>query len=154
MKKEFSKILVPHDGSEIADKALQEAVKFAELFQSELLLLYVVDDRFSPPSALLSFIKGRSLRQAKEELIHVLRTGAENMLKDRVEDIKQKKIPAKIEISVGSPATDIVRVAKHEDVDMIIIGSTSKKGSKSITLLGSVSRSVSEIAHCPVMLVH
>ena len=154
MKKDFSKILIPHDGSEIADKALENAVKFAELFQSEMILLYVVDDRFSPPSALLSFIKGRSLKQAKEELVHVLRTGAENMLKDRIEDIKHKKIPVKMEMDVGSPATIIVRVAKHEDIDMIIIGSTSKKGSKAITALGSVSRSVSEMAHCPVMLVH
>lgn len=154
MNNVFSKILVPHDGSEISDRALKEAIKFAELFHSEIILLFVVDDRFSPPSTLLSFIKGRSLKEAKEELIHVLRTGAENMLKDRLEDINKMKIPAKIEIDVGSPANVIIRIAKDKDIDIIIIGSRSKKGPKYITALGSVSRSVSEMSQCPVMLVH
>lgn len=156
MQGDFSHILVPHDGSEMSDKALDEAVKFAKLFGAKITLLHVVDERFAPPSVLLSFIKERaSLKEAKAELLGVLKTGAENMLKDRMEKIKKGKgIEANIEIAVGSPPQEIVKAAKSENVDIIIMGSRRFKSVGKLKALGSVARRVSETAECPVMLVH
>lgn len=76
MNKKYSTILVPHDGSEMSDKAVEESIKFAEVFGSEIILLYVVDERYAPPNSLLSFIRDRtSLREAKNELKRVLESG-------------------------------------------------------------------------------
>ena len=49
--------MVPHDGTEISDIALDEAIKFARIFNSKLTLLFVVEEQIVPPSLLLSFMK-------------------------------------------------------------------------------------------------
>jgi nucleotide-binding universal stress UspA family protein len=155
MQDDFTHILVPHDGSEMSDKALDEAVRFAKLFNAKITLLHVVDERFAPPSVLLSFIKERtSLKEAKAELFNVLKTGAENMLNDRMEKIKGKGVDAVIEIGVGSPPSEIIKRAKAENVDIIIMGSRKFKSVGKLKSLGSVARRVSEMSECPVMLVH
>jgi nucleotide-binding universal stress UspA family protein len=156
MRGDFSSILMPHDGSEMSDKALDEATKFAKLFSSKIILLHVVDDRFTPPSLLLSFIKERSsLKEAKAKLFAVLKIGAKNMLGDRKDKIQMGSgIDVNIEIGVGSPFKEIVKVAKSENVDIIIMGSRRFKGIGKIRGLGSVAMRVTRTAACPVMLVH
>ena len=152
---DFSRILVPHDGSEMSDKALDEATRFAKIFNSKIILLYVVDESFVPPSVLLSFIRERtSLKEAKAGLFGVLKTGAEKMLRDRMEKIKRKGIDANVEIAIGSPSNEIVKRAKSERVDIIIMGSRKFKSLGKLKALGSVARRVAEISVCPVMLVH
>lgn len=153
MHGDFSSILMPHDGSEMSDKALDEATKFAKLFNSKIILLHVVDESFTPPSILLSFIKERaSLKEAKAKLLAVLKLGAKNMLADKKEKIQM--VDVNIEIGIGSPFKEIVKVAKSEDVDIIIMGSRRFKGIGKIRALGSVAMRVTRTAACPVMLVH
>lgn len=154
MNEKYSTILVPHDGSEMSEKAVDEAIEFAKIFGSEIMILYVVDERYAPPSSLLSFISDRaSLKEAKNELKRVLATGAEAMLDKTSSEIKKEGVRSKITVRVGSPAQEIVETAKEINCDIIIMGS---RGLKSIRLraLGSVARKVAEIAPCPVMLVH
>lgn len=155
MQGDFSSILMPHDGSEMSDKALDEATKFAKTFSSKIILLHVVDERFTPPSILLSFINKRaSLKEAKTKLLGILKMGAENMLGDRMEKIDRiSRIDANIEIRIGSPSKEIVKVAKTENVDIIIMGSRRFKGIGKIRALGSVAMRVTRTAACPVMLV-
>ncbi|MEP0824557.1 MAG: universal stress protein [Nitrososphaera sp.] len=150
----YSTILVPHDGSEMSEKAVDESIKFAKMFASELLLVYVVDERYAPPSILLSFIGSkRSLKDAKAELRGMLEEGAKAMLDKTAAKIKEEGIKSKIAVRVGSPAKEIVAAAKESKCDIIIMGSRSLKSGK-LRALGSVARKVSEIAPCPVMLVH
>lgn len=151
----ISRILVPHDGTEISDKALSKAEEFAEAFKSEIIILHIVDDRFVPPSATLAFISDQAtLEDAKVRLIKILKKGAELMLKDKMTKIKEKGINVRFLLAVGSPAEEIVSVAKQEKVDLIIMGSRQLKKIEKLRALGSVTRRVSEIADCPVMIVH
>lgn len=53
----FSHVLVPHDGTEISDIALDEAIRFAKMFNSKLTLLFVVEEQIVPPSSHFSFMK-------------------------------------------------------------------------------------------------
>jgi nucleotide-binding universal stress UspA family protein len=55
-----SRVLVPHDGSEMSDKALNKAIEFATALKSEMIILHIVDNRFIPPSATLGFISEQS----------------------------------------------------------------------------------------------
>lgn len=155
MQNPFLHILVPHDGSEMSDKALDEAIRFAKSFNSKITLLHVVDGRVAPPSVLLSFIKERtSLKEATAELLGVLKTGAENMLKDRMDRVKNAGLDVKIDIEIDSPAQSIVKFAKEKKADIIIMGSRQFKNVGKIKMLGSVARRVAETAEIPVMLVH
>lgn len=68
-----SRILVPHDGTEMSDKALDKAIEFAKAFKVEMIITHVVDSRFVPPSSTLGFIGEKSsLEDAKVQLIRIL----------------------------------------------------------------------------------
>jgi nucleotide-binding universal stress UspA family protein len=146
-------ILVPHDGTEMSDKALSRAIGFAKAFGSEIIIVHIVDSRFVPPSTTLSLISDKTtLENAKTQLIRILKSGAELMLKDRIEKAKEGGVSARFILGIGSPAEEIVSIANAEKAEMIVIGSMQLKGDKIITL-GSVARKVSEAASCPVMIV-
>jgi nucleotide-binding universal stress UspA family protein len=149
-----SRIVVPHDGTEMSDKALNKATEFAKALGSEIVIVHIVDSRFVPPSTTLGFISDRtSLEDAKIQLIKILKSGAEQMLKDRMAKIEKSGIKTDFVLGVGSPSEEIVRIARSVRADLIIMGSRQLKGSERIKALGSVARKVSEIAHCPVMIV-
>ena len=58
------------------------------------------------------------------------------------------------ECRYGSAAEQIVRFAKNNKIDIIVMGSRRLKGILKIKALGSVARKVSEQAVCPVLLIH
>ena len=66
------------------------------------------------------------------------------------------KVAAKVLIGNGSsPAKQIVKFAKDNRIDMIIMGSRRLEHiSSKIKGLGSVARIVSENASCPVLIIH
>ena len=45
----ISKILVPHDGTEMSDRAFKKAVELAKVFKAELVLLHVIEEIPVPP---------------------------------------------------------------------------------------------------------
>lgn len=155
MQTTTSRILVPHDGTEISDKALGKALEFAKAFKSEIIILHIVDNRFVPPSATLGFISDQSkLEDAKIQLIKILKQGAELMLKDKISKVRESGIGVRFLMDVGSPAEEIVSVANAQKVDLIIMGSRRLEKVEKLKALGSVARKVSEIAACPVTIVH
>jgi nucleotide-binding universal stress UspA family protein len=154
-----SRILVPHDGSEMSDKALNKAIDFSKAFQSEIIILHIVDDRLIPSSAILGFIGEKSrLEDAKVQALNILKVGAEAMLKDRMEKVKANGINVKFITGMGAPAEGIIDVAENEHVDLIVMGSRELKREKEyvagkLKLLGSVARRVSESAESSVLIV-
>ena len=67
------------------------------------------------------------------------------------------KVTSKVLIGNTSSSTSdqILKFAKDNQINMIIMGSKRlEKGVSKIKALGSVSRSVSERASCPVLIVH
>lgn len=146
-----SRILVPHDGTEMSDRALAKATEFAKALKAEMLIVHIVDSRFVPPSATLGLIGDRtSLESAKMQLVRILKTGAQAMLKDRMAKVKAEGVSVDFMLGVGSPADEIVKMARSAKANMIIMGSRQLK---SKIALGSVARKVSETATCPVMIV-
>jgi nucleotide-binding universal stress UspA family protein len=137
----------------MSDRALVRAIELARAFGSEMIIVHIVDSRFVPPSTTLGLISEKtSLENAKTQLIRILKTGAEIMLKGRIAKAKEGGANARFVLGVGSPAEEIVSIANAEKAEMIVIGSRQLKGDKMITL-GSVARRVSETAGCPVMIV-
>jgi nucleotide-binding universal stress UspA family protein len=154
-----SRILVPHDGSEMSDKALDKAIDFSNAFKSEIIILHIVDDRLIPSSAILGFISEKSrLEDAKIQALNILKVGAEAMLKDRMEKVKANGINVRFITGMGAPAEGIIDVAETEHVDLIVMGSRELKREKEyvagkLKLLGSVARRVSESAESSVLIV-
>ena len=151
------KILVTHDGSEMSDRALNKAIEFAKLLKAEIIILHILDDKLIPSKAIMSFLgeKSGTIRNAKLEILNIVRIGAEQLLKDRTEKVRKNGIDVRFIVGMGSPADGVANVAKSENVDLIIMGSKEleKEGDDKLKLLGSVTRRVSEISDRPVMIV-
>jgi nucleotide-binding universal stress UspA family protein len=154
-----SRILVPHDGSEMSDKALDKAIEFSKAFKSEIIILHIVDDRLLPSSAFLAFIGDKSkLEDAKIQALNILKVGAKAMLNNRMEKVKANGISVRFIMGMGDPAEGIIDVAENEHVDLIAMGSRQLKreneySAGTIKLLGSVARRISESAGSSVLIV-
>lgn len=136
----IKRILVPIDGSEYSNRAINYACNIAKKFKSELTLICVV-----PPPILFGAEAGitdfGALEDAGKKII--------NSSKKLVEDKGFKPI---LKLEIGQVADKIIQIASDEDFDLIIMGSRGLSAIKSF-LLGSVSDKVSHHAPCPVLIV-
>lgn len=154
-KETIGTILVPHDGTEMSDKALKKAELLARASGSQIIVIHVIDDRFISSSDAVRFIKDKtSLENAKVKLIKSLREGAESMLKNKIDYFNDRNTPITSILTVGSPADQILQTAKEKNVGLIIIGSRRFEGNEKGKMLGSVARKVSELSSCSVLIVH
>ena len=151
----IAKILVPHDGTEISNRAFGRAIEFAKAFNTEILLLHVIQD-IPVPSSLLLGNDRILISKAKRSIAKELEKGWNKMVEEKLVDKmpKDEKIKVRSEIIVGSPADEIIRFASANKIDMIIVGSRRLETISKIKALGSVARKVSEAAECPVMIIH
>jgi|GEM_PF-158616 len=150
-----SRILIPFDSTELSIKALDRACELAKNTDSKLILLYVVDITCLCPGKILEYIKDvNEFEGARDHYVDQLIQGAEEMIKEKLMQLNQKSIEARPLVRVGDPADVIINVARDEMVHTIIMGSSgSLKKLHERKGVGSVSRWVSEIANCPVVLI-
>jgi nucleotide-binding universal stress UspA family protein len=149
---EYHSILVPYDDSKHAKKSLDESLKIAKKFDSELYLLTVIDALAVAPS---SFYKSPDTMEAKklEKYLKSKFSKIDKVLGDAVYKCKEVGVSADYEIVVGTPVNVILMFAKKKKVDLIVMGSQGLTGFDKLKALGSVSRKVSEMAECPVLIV-
>lgn len=144
----FKRILVPFDGSTIAEKALEKAVDLAKLTGAELYLLTVY--------------RHHSMLEASFSMVRPTDPGnLDAVLRDHAQGVvdhgKKVALAAGAEhvrafIKPGQPARTIVAWAKEREIDLIVIGSRGL-GSIEGYLLGSVSHKVTGLADCPVLVI-
>jgi nucleotide-binding universal stress UspA family protein len=152
---EFKKILVPTDGSQFARKALAHAINIAKRFGAKIYVISVVDTSDFPPGMLLALLeKDKRLEESIAKFMASAKTQVRRDLMAEVAICKSKGVDASYEIISGKPVEMILKFAAAKKVDLIVIGSQGLKGISRLKVLGSVSRKVSELAKCPVMIVH
>lgn len=136
------KILVAHDGSEQANKALKEAAAIAGKTGASLSIVSVV------PDLCLTEVSANECKAITESL----HSDAKGSMKKVTDEITAKGIKAEVLIKEGHPAEKIIDTAKEIGADMIVVGSHGKHGAKRF-LLGSVSSKVVEHAPCHVLVI-
>ena len=148
----ISKILVPHDGTEMSDKAFKKAVELAKILKAELVLLHVIEEIPLPTS--LIFDDTAVINRERRSLRRELEKGWDKMVEVKTHEIENDNVDLIGECRYGSAPEQILRFAKNNKIDMIVMGSHRLKGILKIKALGSVTRKVSEVADCPVLIVH
>ncbi len=136
----FKRILVPLDGSKCSEKALQRACEIVNVFDSKLIVLYVVEK--SLPFNLLD----------RKEYLDILRKFGNNTLEKSNKLLSKKGISAKILLREGNIINEIEKIVKKEKCDLVIVGN---KGLGSVTrfLLGSVSNKLAQSSSCSLLIV-
>jgi nucleotide-binding universal stress UspA family protein len=152
----FKKILVPFDGSKYSRVALAHAIKIAKKFDSKIFLVTEVDPSDFPPGMLLALLKkDKMLEQSINEFMVAVKSQIRKELLAEVAVCKANGVDAYYDIISGtSPVEAILKFARGKKVDLIVIGSQGLHGIGKIKAFGSVSRKISELATCPVLIVH
>jgi nucleotide-binding universal stress UspA family protein len=126
----YKKVLVPVDGSDHSKRALQEAIKLAKMTQGTITLVHVTP-------------KGHATSQPASH--------SQSILDDGQKLVQTEGISADTVLLEGKVVEEIVRTAKEDAFDLIIIGARGLSKFEEL-MLGSVSHGVTENAPCPVIV--
>ena len=165
----YKRILEPYDGSRRANHAVKHAFNIANMCVMQatakgIHLLYVVQEIHVPPSYNYGMrLYSYSLQELTKttpgyvkKVYQDLKNKAMDMLKVKSREYlkESRDIAIKTHVLLGDPADKIIEFANGENMDLIIMGNVGLRGISRIKALGRVSRRVSEMASCPVLLVH
>jgi nucleotide-binding universal stress UspA family protein len=97
----------------------------------------------------------KSTKEYLKELYQKMKSDASEMLNRKKQEFTDGGVNnVRVKVTIGNPVEQILAMATAEKADLIIIGSIGRSGIARLKNLGSVSRSISERAPCPVMIVH
>ncbi|MBX3171205.1 MAG: universal stress protein [Candidatus Eremiobacteraeota bacterium] len=142
----FRKILVPLDGSEESERALEPARELARAFQAELRLVTVEEMPEEPVSGEWELTLGGFIERKRQETQENLNRLAETWRGESY-SITTAVLP------LGSPVTRIRAEARECKADLIVLFSHGRSGLSRV-LLGSVAERLTRNAPCPVMIIH
>jgi nucleotide-binding universal stress UspA family protein len=152
-----NKILLPHDGTEISDMALEKSKEFAKALNAELYILHVIEHIPIPPTLILGNDR-QWIAETRRSIAKKLKEGWLKMAKEKINPVLEKEnIKFNIvALTDEQPVSEqILKFASDNKVNLIIVGSSQRLNKLSkIKALGSVSRKISENANCPVMIMH
>jgi len=131
------KILFPTDFSHTGDAALEMATALARDTGATLLIVHTEE----PPTA-----------YGGGELYYGMPEPATEDLRKMLHKVvpPDKAVPYEHRLITGDPAHAVVRLAKDEEVDMIVMGTHGRTGLSRI-LMGSVAEAIVRRAGCPVL---
>lgn len=164
----IKKILVPLDGSELAERALPYAGELAQALGAKLILLGVVPP---PPGrsggifkVAAAFMVDRQLPDTPDDLdksLHPiskdsqmasLEAEVKRKLMPLVEQVQQQGIEAKVVVAYGRPARGILQYTQQEKIDLIVMSTHGESGLNPYAYGGTADR-VARRSSVPVMLV-
>ena len=150
MGKSYGNILVPYDGSTYSQKALKMAFNMARAFDSSLHLVNVIDvSTVSPPGQ----IRSKDTRKTLDQIKGAVKTSVESYLQKIQKDYGDSGVIIKGFVLEGDVIVKLLKFMDDHSIDLVIIGSKGLSGVSKIMTLGSVSRKISELAKCPVVIV-
>ena len=137
----YDTILVPTDGTDAVEPAVEHALGLAETSGATIHALYVVDRGTYAMVDVRSDVIIESLEAEGEQ--------GTARVRERAEEVG---VPVVTEIVRGDPYREIVAYANDHDVDLIVMGTHGRRGVDRF-LLGSVTEKVIRSADQPVLTV-
>jgi|SRR5689334_16057683 nucleotide-binding universal stress UspA family protein len=134
-------ILYATDFSRYSDAALPFALSMARKYGSRLFTVNVVSVLpfpSAPPTQALQALAAQGVREARESMQRV--------------EARCKEIPHEALIRRGEIWTEIAKIVKEKEIDMIVCGTHGRTGVNKL-LLGSVAENIYRHAPCPVLTV-
>ncbi|WP_336345012.1 universal stress protein [Halalkalicoccus ordinarius] len=146
----YERILVPTDGSRVAEAAVDHAVDIAEKYGAEVHALFIAD------TDAIAYGLGTEqvdrIRQGNFQGMTELREDAEaatGYVKEQAEAVGLSVVERH---AGGQPHDMIADYAKENDVDLVVMGSHGRSGVRRV-LLGSVTERTLRSTRVPVLVV-
>jgi len=139
----YRQILLAVDFSEHGEQVIQRAHDLAKKYEARLNIIHVVEDMpimdssYGPIVPFDIDLTDQMMDAAQKRLAEIA---------DRLAIPQDRRW-----VEIGSPKAEIIRIAKEQQVDLIVIGSHGRHGIG--LLLGSTAASVIHHAECDVLAV-
>lgn len=145
----YRKVVAAVDGSKFGERAFSDAVELCRLSGAKLMVVHVVQEF---PSMYMSVAEGMVPQPAIDDYYKAARRFSEHVLRKCLKKAEESGVTAEtVSLDAPSPGEAIVEYAEKQGADLIVVGTRGLTGLKR-ALLGSVSRTVAEHAHCSVLI--
>ena len=145
MIKRYTHILVPLDGSELAELALEDALSLAELNQAEVTLLRVI-----PPMDEVIIAGEHTI--VLDEQREIKQEQSETYLRSVCQRKECRNLKMQTAIEFGPVGETIIDYAREHPIDLIVMATHGRSG-LSRWFMGSVADKVVHGAAQPVLLI-
>jgi nucleotide-binding universal stress UspA family protein len=145
---EMQRILVPLDGSAMAETALDQAQSLAQETGAELLLLRVVPEPDDINRRMIF-----ATESSAQTALATWRNHAEQYLARVVQERIAAGIVTRTLVTSGAPVRSMLDTISTESIDAIVMATHARLGFDRL-LRGSVAAEVLRHAGCPLLLVH
>ncbi len=135
----FTHILVPLDGSEYSERAVEPALSLAEKYGARITLLTVML-RFPESKLQVLTVDQRSEDHGRRYLADV-----------RAMKLGTAAVPVALVVELGTPAESIVECAMESQADLIVMSTHGTTATR--YTLGSTAWKILQDAPCPVLLL-
>jgi nucleotide-binding universal stress UspA family protein len=140
-EKLYKKILACYDSSLYSSKAIKHAVSLARTYDAKLYVIYVVEKTHP-----VNFLD-------RKEYLELVKDFGKKILERKVQSIKNKEhIAAEPILKQGNVADEIIKFAKNERCDLIVVGSKGF-GAMLRFFLGSIANRLATHGKTPVLIV-
>lgn len=154
---ELNRILYVTDLGKHTSPVFLHALAQAEKNNAKLIVLHVVEPMTEAACAVIqTYLSESDVENVRKDGMNKVLT----YMKKRIDKFLQAEcgeslstVPIKeIIVVAGRPSEEILRISEKEDVDMIVIGKSSRKvlGSK---VMGSTTRRVNRLSKVPVLVI-
>ena len=160
---EVKKILWATDFSKNAAEALPYVTSLSEKYETEVHVVYVIEDLASWFVEAYKRVKGnrggagvdgQSLEEYGQTYIDELHEWEEKKAKERLDEICSKYLKScplyTKHVAIGDPAEEILKLIEEENVDMVVVATRGRKGHFP---LGSVAEKVVKNSPVPVVTI-
>ncbi|MBR4180559.1 MAG: universal stress protein, partial [Candidatus Methanomethylophilaceae archaeon] len=137
----YNVILVPTDGSENSNYAVDKAINIAKKNRSSITAIFVIDaEKYSglgDGKSTGEMMREAGVEESKAALDYIVKLAEEN------------GIEVTTKVLLGRPAEEIVKESKN--ADLVVCGSLGRTNLNR-ALMGSVAETVVRMARCPVLV--
>ena len=143
----IKKIMVAVDFSEYSHKIVDYAARLAEDLGAELIFVNVINQR---DVDMVNEVAAHTDKISLKDYINGLIDDRNEQMKNLLSDTDCTQIPNRFMIKKGVPFVELVKAAKEEKVDMVVMGTKGRSNIAGI-LFGSQAEKM--FRHCPVPLI-
>ncbi|MFB6160931.1 MAG: universal stress protein [Haloferacaceae archaeon] len=148
----YRNVLVPTDGSDLALRALDEALALAELSGATIHVLYVVDDAKVAELAAGTGVDDVSIDGDVDRLFERFEAVGEHAIDDLCDRAANRGLALTTAIRKGLPEEEILAYVDGNGIDLLVMGTHGRRGLQRY-ILGSTTERVLRKSPVPVLAV-